>query len=162
MVSFINRYSYLFTSAVVMAVAWIIGARFGGLWPTVAVAGTGIGLVLVQRSLRGGVSDVETLDAVDQELQRGRPLLLFIYSDSCGACLATRPVVNRLEQELGDRVDVLRLNVADDVGMQARERYETRRVPAILLLDADGVERYRAEGRLPRRQAILEALEQHA
>jgi len=162
MVSFINRYSYLFTSAVVMAVAWVVGARFGGLWPTVAVAGTGIGLALVQRSLRGGVSDVATLDAVDQGIQEGRPLLLFIYSDTCGACLATRPIINRLEQDLGDRVDVLRLNVAEDVGMQARERYETRMVPATILLDAAGVERYRAEGRLPRRQAITDALDQHA
>lgn len=162
MVSFINRYSYLFTSAVVMGIAWIISARFGGIWPTVAVASTGIGLALVQRTLRGGVSDVASLDAVDQELHKGKPLLLFIYSDSCGACLATRPIVNRLEQELGDRLDVLRLNVAEDVGMQARERFETRMVPAILLLDADGVERYRAEGRLPRRRAILEALAEHA
>jgi thiol-disulfide isomerase/thioredoxin len=162
MVSFINRYSYLFTSAVVMGVAWLIGARFGGLWPTVAVASTGVGLALVQRTLRGGVSDVATLDAVDQELRKGRPLLLFIYSDTCGACLATRPIVNRLEQEFGDRVDVLRLNVAEDVGMQARQRYESRMVPTILLLDADGVERYRAEGRLPHRKAIIEALAQHA
>lgn len=162
MVSFINRYSYLFTSAVVMAVAWVVGARFGGLWPTVAVASTGLGLVLVQRTLRGGESDVATMDAVDQELMQGRPLLLFIYSDNCGACLATRPIVNRLEQELGDHVDVLRLNVADDVGMQARERFEARMVPTVIALDADGVERYRAEGRLPRRQAVIDALALHA
>ncbi len=161
MVSFINRYSYLFTSAVVMAVAWAIGARFGGLWPTVAVATTGLGLVLVQRRLRGGESDVSSLDAVDQEIQQGRPVLLFVYSDNCGACLAARPIVNRLEQELGDRVDVVRLNVADDVGAQARERFEIRMVPSTILLDEDGVERYRAEARLPRRQAIIDALAQH-
>ena len=40
MISWLNRHSYLLTSALAMGVAWLIGARFGGLWPSVAVAGT--------------------------------------------------------------------------------------------------------------------------
>ncbi|MGE3269171.1 MAG: thioredoxin family protein [Chloroflexota bacterium] len=159
MVQFINRYSYLFTSAVAMGVAWLIGARFGGLWPAAAVGGVGIGLALIQRKLRGGISDVPTWEGVQAEMQQGQPLLIYLFSDTCGACLATRPIVDSIERDLGQRLDVLRVNVADDVGAEVRERFNIKMVPTVILLDADGVERYRSEARLPRKKAIQDALD---
>ena len=159
MVSFINRYSYLFTSAVAMGVAWLIGARFGGLWPALAAGSVGVGLALIQRQLRGGASDVPTWEGVRAEIEKGRPLLIFLFSDTCGACLATRPIVDSIERDLAARLDVLRVNVADDVGAEVRTRFTITMVPAVILLDADGVERYRSEARLPRRASILEALD---
>ena len=80
--SFLNRYSYLITSALVMGAAWLVGARFGGPWPTVAVAGSGLGMALIQRRLRGGASDVSTLADLDDRSGDRQPLLLFIYSDT--------------------------------------------------------------------------------
>ena len=82
MISLLNRYSYLITSALVMGAAWLAGARFGGPWPTVAVAGTGIGLALVQRRLRGGTSNVAALDELRDGAHPDGPLLLFIYADT--------------------------------------------------------------------------------
>jgi hypothetical protein len=82
MVWLLNRYSYLITSALVMGAAWLLGARFGGLWPTVAVAGAGLGLALVQRKLRGGGSDVSAWEELNAAPGRRLPLLLFIYSDT--------------------------------------------------------------------------------
>jgi hypothetical protein len=82
MISILNRYSYLITSALVMGAAWLIGARFGGPWPTVAVAGSGLGLALIQRRLRGGRSDVSTLADLEDRSDGRQPLLLFIYSDT--------------------------------------------------------------------------------
>lgn len=158
MVSFINRYSYLFTSAVAMLVAWLFASRFGGVWPAVAVSGVGVGLALVQRRLRGGSSDVPSWEGVQVEIEKGRPLLIFLFSDNCGACLATRPIVDGIERELVGKLDVLRVNVAEDVGQEVRERFGSRMVPTVILLDADGVERYRTEGRLPRKSAIEAAL----
>lgn len=82
MIAFLNRYSYLFTSAIVMGAAWLVGARFGGIWPTVAVAGSGLGLALIQRRLRGGASTVSTLAELDGDEGERQPRLLFIYSDT--------------------------------------------------------------------------------
>lgn len=82
MISILNRYSYLITSALVMGAAWLVGARFGGPWPTVAVAGSGLSLALIQRRLRGGKSNVSTLADLDDRSGERRPLLLFIYSDT--------------------------------------------------------------------------------
>jgi hypothetical protein len=67
-------------------------------------------------------------------------------------------MVDGLERELAGRATVVRLNVDDRAGAEARDRFQTTKVPAIILLDADGVQRYRTEGKLPRRQAILDAL----
>ena len=78
----LNRYSFLITSALAMGLAWLLGARFGGLWPSVAVAGAGLGLMLVQRKLRGGASDVAAWDELGNDSERRRPLLLFLYSDT--------------------------------------------------------------------------------
>ena len=82
MIPLLNRYSYLISTALAMGLAWLVGARFGGPWPTVAVAGTGLGLALVQRRLRGGASDVSTLAELDAGPGQRQPLLLFIYSDT--------------------------------------------------------------------------------
>ncbi|MCC7370219.1 MAG: thioredoxin family protein [Chloroflexi bacterium] len=156
MVSFVNRYSYLFTSAVAMLVAWVVGARFGGVWPAVTVGGVGVGLAVAQRMLRGGSSDVVSWRGVQEEIGQGQPTLLYLFSDNCGACLASRPIVDSIERELAVKLDVLRVNVSDDVGQEVRERYGIRMVPTVILLDREGVEQYRTEGRLPRKQAIAE------
>jgi hypothetical protein len=67
-------------------------------------------------------------------------------------------MVDGLERELAGRVRVVRLNVADPAGAEAQARYGTAKVPAIIILDPDGVQVYRTEGKLPRRRAILDAL----
>ena len=82
MIPLLNRYSYLITSALVMGVAWLVGARFGGVWPTVAVAGSGIGLAVVQRRLRGGSGDPSALNAMAEGSGTTLPLLLFVYADT--------------------------------------------------------------------------------
>jgi thiol-disulfide isomerase/thioredoxin len=128
------------------------------VWPAVAVGGVGVGLALVQRRLRGGASDVASWGGVQAEIEKGRPLLIFLFSDSCGACLATRPLVDGIERDLAGTLGVLRVNVAEDVGREARERFGAKRVPTVIVLDASGVERYRTEGRRPRKRAILDAL----
>jgi hypothetical protein len=80
--SIANRYSYLIASALAMSSAWLLGARLGGPWATVGVAGVGVGLALVQRRLRGGASDAPGWDEVIGGAVRDRPTLIFLYSDT--------------------------------------------------------------------------------
>jgi thiol-disulfide isomerase/thioredoxin len=125
----------------------------------VAVAGSGVGLALVQRKLRGGASDLSPIFDSESDPVRRPPLLMFIYSDTCGACLVAQRMMDGIERELAGRATVVRLNVADHAGAEAQERFQTTKVPAIILMDDDGVQRYRTEGRLPRRQAILDEVD---
>ena len=82
MLWFVNKYSYLITAALAMGGAWLAGARVGGLVPTLAVAGVGLGLAAVQRRLRGGRSNVGNWEQIERAIGQGRPALLFAYSDT--------------------------------------------------------------------------------
>jgi hypothetical protein len=82
MMSMFKRYSFLIGTALIMGVAWLTGSRFGGPWPALAVAGSGLGMALIQRRLRGGASDVSSLAEIDQAPGPRLPLLLFIYADT--------------------------------------------------------------------------------
>ena len=53
---------------------------------------------------------------------------------------------------------MLRLNVGEPLGEQARARYGFQKVPTIILFDRRGREIYRTEGKLPRKQQIRDAL----
>ena len=63
-----------------------------------------------------------------------------------------------LERDLGDRLPVVWINVDERVGQRAREVYRNEKVPTVLLLDAEGQEVYRTEGKLPRVGQIRERL----
>ena len=77
-----NRYSYLIATGLAMGGAWLVGSRIGGPAPTLAVAGVGVAMALVQRRLRGGASTVATWTEALGQLGRGTPALLFLYSDT--------------------------------------------------------------------------------
>lgn len=50
----------------------------------------------------------------------------------------SKPVVDRLEQELEGQAQVLRLNVSSSVNVNLAMRYGVRGVPTFLLLDGAG------------------------
>ncbi|NLF02593.1 MAG: thioredoxin family protein [Anaerolineales bacterium] len=68
-----------------------------------------------------------------------------------------KPVVDGLERELGDRMQVLRVSVMDDVGSQLAARYSVRSVPTSVLLDGSGEVVLRQVG-TPQREDVEAAL----
>jgi hypothetical protein len=66
--------------------------------------------------------------------------------------------VDGLERELQGRAQVVRLNIHDRVGQQARQLFGVRMVPAFIVFDTEGRERWRQSGEFPNRKAILQAL----
>lgn len=67
--------------------------------------------------------------------------------------------MDRLEQELEGRAQVLRLNVMDDVGGALAMRYGVRGVPTFVLLDGAG-ETVLIQAGPPQRARIAAAVEQ--
>jgi len=70
-----------------------------------------------------------------------------------------KPVVDGLERDLGERAQVLRLSVTDDVSAQLAARYGVRGVPTFVLLDGSGVLVLTQVG-IPKREEIISAVEQ--
>jgi thioredoxin-like negative regulator of GroEL len=69
-----------------------------------------------------------------------------------------KPVVDGLERELGDRAQVLRLSVTDDVSAQLAAHFGVRAVPTLLLFDGTG-EPVLTQVGIPKRDEIVEAVE---
>jgi thioredoxin 1 len=88
--------------------------------------------------LRTPEGDVTSLAALDEALAAGRPTLLEFYSNGCASCLMAKPIVDRLERDMADQVQVLRLSVNDDAGRAAAGRYGVRAVPTFVVFDAEG------------------------
>ena len=66
--------------------------------------------------------------------------------------------MDRLEKELGDEVQVLRLSVTGEAGRAAAARYGVRAVPTFVIFDGEGVPRAQSSG-LPSRGAMQAQLE---
>jgi len=67
--------------------------------------------------------------------------------------------VRGLERDLAGRVRLVRLNVGDQVGAEARQQLGIDIVPALILYDGAGRQIDRTEGKLPSRERIQRALE---
>ena len=66
--------------------------------------------------LRPGNSTVATTEEANQVLYSGQPVFVEFFSNRCPMCLASEPNVNSLTSQIGDRAQVLKLNVQDGHG----------------------------------------------
>jgi thioredoxin 1 len=78
------------------------------------------------------------MSAFEAVLRGPRPALLEFYSENCGTCMAIKPVMDRLEQDAGHRLQILRVNVKEPFGMEIAERYGITFTPSFLLFNSAG------------------------
>ncbi len=64
------------------------------------------------------------------------------------ACVAMKPVVDRLEREHQGRLVVIRVNVQDPAGKELARRFGFEWTPTFLLFDSQGNLVWRAVGRI--------------
>ena len=72
-------------------------------------------------------------------------------------CLAARPIVDGIEQDLGDAAKVIRLDVFTPLGQQMAARYRARSVPTFVILDGQG-NVFRVSSGIPDAGAIKSAV----
>src|SRR5436190_525627 len=115
----------------------LVLARDGlGQGDLVALAVYALAAVWLLLALRTPPAKIATFDTLDQFTQalRGRlPTLVEFYSDHCGLGMAARPALDRLERELGSRLRVLRIDLADPIGADLANRYGVNLAPTFIL-----------------------------
>jgi thiol-disulfide isomerase/thioredoxin len=78
----------------------------------------------------------------------GKPLLLEVQSPYCLGCVALKPAVDRLENELRDKLVVRRVDIQSDEGRQLVKQYDIEFTPTFILFNAAGKEQWRGVGGL--------------
>lgn len=96
--------------------------------------------------LRTPGTELASVADFDARLRSGQPTLIEFYSNRCSVCLASKPTVDRLEQQLAGRAVVLRVDVADPVGRQLAARWGIAGTPAFIVTDGAGQPVYMSYG----------------
>ena len=73
----------------------------------------------------------------------GKPVLIDFYADWCGPCRLQTPIVEEFARRMGDRVEVKKINVDDN--MEMANQYRIYVVPT-LIIEKDRKEIKRIEG----------------
>jgi thiol-disulfide isomerase/thioredoxin len=158
LIEFINQYSAL------IAIPGFIIAMFALLpiksWqkriPLYSAAGI-IGLIAVF-ALQPGESTVASEVEAQTVITSGKPVFVEFFSNTCTACLASEPIVRSLEGELGEDVQILKLNVQDQIASQLIREYRAYLTPTFIVVGREGEVLWRQSGGLLDKGAALEAL----
>ena len=114
------------------------------------------GLPTRDTGTRGGVDPVQLTDTNFQRevLESNVPVLVDMWAPWCQPCVAMKPTVRQLAEELAGQVKVAELNI--DENPFIKEKYKVDRYP-MLLIFVDGVEVKRVVG-LKSKEDLIEAL----
>ena len=129
---FFNHYSVILVGLLLL----ILGRRFG--WRVLI----GIAIVyvvgwLVFRPVARPVMAVA-----------GKPLLLEVQSPYCFGCVAMKPAVDRLENELREKLVVRRVDIQSAEGQKLAVDDGIELTPTFIFFDAAGKEQWRSIGQL--------------
>ena len=71
-------------------------------------------------------------------LQADKPVLLDFWAEWCGPCKMIAPILDQLDESLGDRVQIAKINV--DESPQTPMKYGVRGIPMLILFKSGVVE----------------------
>ncbi len=74
------------------------------------------------------------------------------------ACLAARPIVDGLEKEWEQQVQIIHLEFRSALGREMGRQFQIEHIPAFLILDGDGQQRWRERKHMPQRSEISSQL----
>ena len=78
----------------------------------------------------------------------GQSLLLEVQSPYCLGCVAMKPVVDRLENELRGKLVVRRVDIQSVEGRKLASQYGIEMTPTFIFFDKAGREQWRSAGQL--------------
>ena len=105
-----------------------------------------LALIIGYIVLRTPGNNFDSLADLEAQLTDGRPTVVEFYSNTCSICLISKPKVDRLERDVADQADVLRLNVKETPGDQLAYRWQVTGLPTFFVLDGNGDMVYRRAG----------------
>jgi len=135
-----HRFVFTFL-AVILVVTGFVTLRDGfqitdlALLILVACGCVGLWRVLLTNRTEG-VNDILTFERALKNNQI--PTLVEFYSPYCAGCMAVKPLVDRIENDAGNKLQVIRLNIDQEPGMSLMQPYGVIFTPTFLYFDKSG------------------------
>jgi len=134
---FFNHYSVPIIGALIFVIVFSAVRRRGQWWLLAGVMVVYIGAYLALRPIAKPAMQLD-----------GKPLLLEVQSPYCLGCVALKPAVNRLENELRDKLRVRRVDIQSAEGQKLVTEYGIEFTPTFIFFDTAGKEQWRSVGQL--------------
>ncbi len=134
---FFNHYSVPIIGALIFVIVFSAVRHRGQWWVLPGVMVVYIGAYLALRPVAKPAMQVD-----------GKPLLLEVQSPFCLGCVAMKPAVDKLEQELAGKLVVRRVDIQSDEGRQLVKQFGIEFTPTFIFFDAAGKEQWRSVGQL--------------
>ena len=91
-------------------------------------------------------------DNFEKEVMKAEvPVLIDFWSNCCGPCRMMSPVIDKIAEEMGDKVKVCKVNV--DENHELAEKYEIMTIPAFIIVK-NGAETGRTIGVQPKEDIL--------
>src|SRR5213080_2819242 len=74
---------------------------------------------------------VKTTDFEQEVLQSDKPVLVDFWAEWCGPCHAVSPVLERIVEERGDELKLVKVNIDEEQGLALR--YGVQSIPLMIL-----------------------------
>lgn len=114
--------------------------------------------IFVMFQVTPGQSNVSSTAEANEIIASGQPVFVEFFSNRCPQCLASEMDVRSLESEVGDSVQVLKLNVSDSIALPLMHEFRATATPTFIVLNAEGQEVWRQTGTALKKDDALKAL----
>ena len=99
----------------------------------------------------------EITSEIDTSLANNIPVFMFFYAEGCPYCAQQAPIVDELQEELGDNITFIRVNF--EQYREMAEEFKVKVTPTMLLLhdkNAEGVYKYLIFNNLTTKETLLD------
>ncbi len=142
-VRILNHRAYPVFAALLLIVAAILFTidssgfvALDALWLALITAG----LFLLWRLLVSTqTAEMDSVQKIRSQLTNSKtPTIIEFFSSYCVGCMAMKPVLDRLEQEAGERLQIIRLNIDEEPGRTLMAEYDIVFTPTFVYFDKQG------------------------